>query len=90
MQGWAQPRPRPSAHIIYKSSVGLHAKRPKSKQAPNIEFSARKKCDLKRGPRPRPLGQVQDQAQPSAHVILALVYKCGVGLQDLSGSTGLT
>ena len=41
--------PGPGAHAIlawvYKSSVGLQDKPPKSKQAPNIEFSARKMCD---------------------------------------------
>ena len=42
-------------------------------EAPNIEFSARKKCDLKKGCRAWVLGRVQDQARPSAHIILAWV-----------------
>ena len=59
---------------VYESSVGLQDKRPKGRQAPNIEHSPRKKCDQKKGTRPGSLGPVQDRTRPSAHVILAWVY----------------
>ena len=49
VRGWARARPGTSARVIlawvYKSSAGLPDKLPKSRQAPNIEFRARKTCD---------------------------------------------
>ena len=55
--------------------------RPTSRQAPNIELSARKKRDEKRGPRPGSLGPVLARARPNLHAILAWVYKSSVDLQ---------
>ena len=52
---------------VYKSRVGLQDKRPKGRHAPDIEFSAHKKCDY------GSVGPVQGRDRPSARVTSAWV-----------------
>ena len=71
LQGWPGT---PNLAWDYKSSLGQQVKRPKRGQAPNIGSV------IKRRARTGSLGPVQDWAWPSAHVVLAWVYKSSVGL----------
>ena len=67
---------------VYKFSVGLQDKRPKGRQAPNIEHSPHKKCNYKRGPGPVPGPSPEPgPAQRARHTCM--------GLLDLPGSISL-
>ena len=90
MQGWAWAWPGPSAQNIlawvYKSSADLQDKRPQSRQAPNIEFSVRMKCDRKKRAQAWVAGRSRAGPGPArasylnGSTGLALVYKSSVGL----------